>query len=178
MDLESQRTNSIVTADIYDAHHEHLQVCELQFRSFGRIESFCGPCATLATFEDHAPVLEALQKEGKGQVLVVDGGGSLRVGILGDKLAAIGVNNGWLGVIVVGAIRDSRGIDELNIGIKALGATARRTWSVGAGRHGVPLQFGSVAVRPGHWVYADRDCVLISSGPRDVREALHTQKTD
>ena len=175
--MGSECADPVVTADLYDAYHEHLQVCELQFRSFGRIDSFCGPCATLATFEDHGPVLEALQKEGNGQVLVVDGGGSLRVGILGDKLAAIGADNGWVGVIVVGAIRDSRGIDHLNIGIKALGATARRTWSIGAGRHSAPLQFGSVAVRPGHWVYADPDCVLISSGPRDVREKPRSQAT-
>ena len=174
--MEAERANVIVTADLYDAYHEHLQVCELQFSSFGRIESFCGPCATLAVYEDHGPVLEALQKEGKDQVLVVDGGGSRRIGILGDKLAAIGAKNGWLGAIVVGAIRDSRGIDELNIGIKALGATARRTWSLGTGRHGVPIEFGSVTVRPGHWIYADRDCVLVSSQPYDVREALRTQE--
>jgi regulator of ribonuclease activity A len=176
--MESAAAAPIVTADIYDAHHEQLQVCSLQFRSFGQIESFCGPCSTVAAFEDHGPVLEALEKEGKGRVLIADGGGSLRIGILGDKLAGIGVNNGWMGIIVVGAIRDSRGIDELNIGVKALGVTARRTWSVGSGRHDVPLQFGSITVQPGDWVYADRDCVLVGAGQRDVREALQIGNAD
>ena len=126
-------------------------------------------------FENHGPVLEALEKDGSGQILIVDGGGSLRVGVMGDRLAAVGVKNGWVGVVIVGAIRDSRGIDELSIGVKALGATARRNWSVGNGRHGVPLQFGSVTVEAGWWAYADRDCVLFARGPQDVRR-LSTSK--
>ena len=162
----------IVTADLYDALHEHLQVCELAFQSFGGREAFCGPCTTLTTFEDHAPVLEALQQPGNGKVLVVDGGGSLRVGILGDRLAAIGSQNGWAGVIVVGAIRDSRGIDALDIGVKALGATARRTWNLGKGRSNAALEFGSVKVLPDCWAYADRDCVLFSKSEGDVRQLI------
>ena len=165
----------IVTADLYDALHEHLQVCELAFQSFGRREEFCGPCATLTTFEDHAPVLEALQQPGNGRVLVVDGGGSLRVGILGDRLAAIGAQNRWTGVIVVGAIRDSRGIDALDIGVKALGATARRTWTLGKGHSNGVLEFGSVKVLPGCWAYADRDCVLFGKSEGDVRRLIKAE---
>jgi regulator of ribonuclease activity A len=167
--MKNECASPIVTADIYDDYHEHLQVCELQFRSFGRIESFCGPCATVEVFEDHEPVLQALRTEGNGRILVVDGGGSLRVGIMGDKLAAIGVKSGWGGVIVVGAIRDSRSIDELDIGVKALGATARRGWSAGKARHGIPLQFGSVTVEPGCWAYVDCDCVIFTRDRGDVR---------
>lgn len=173
--MKNECAGPVITADIYDEYHEHLQVCELQFRSFGQIELFCGPCATVETFENHGPVLEALEKDGSGQILIVDGGGSLRVGVMGDRLAAVGMKNGWVGVVIVGAIRDSRGIDELSIGVKALGATARRNWSVGNGRHGVPLQFGSVTVEAGWWAYADRDCVLFARGPQDVRR-LSTSK--
>ena len=167
--MEGSKQDVIVTADVYDAYYEHLQVCELQFRSFGRVDSFCGPCDTVATFEDHTPVFEALQQKGNGRILVVDGGGSLRVGILGDKLAAVGVENGWLGVVIAGAIRDRSAIDELQIGVKALGTTARRTWTTGPRTRGVSVQFGSITVEPGYWVYADRDCVLVSRDKQDVR---------
>ena len=44
---------TIVTADLYDAHHETVEVCELQFRSFGKKRAFYGPCSTLKTVEDH-----------------------------------------------------------------------------------------------------------------------------
>jgi regulator of ribonuclease activity A len=152
----------IVTADLYDMYPRQVQVCELQFRSFGKIDWFYGTCSTLKTFEDHTPVLKALQQKGRGRILVVDGGGSLRVGIMGDKLAETGTKNGWAGVVIAGAIRDSVGIDALNIGVKALGATARRGWQTTQGLHDVSLQFGSASFEPGYWVYADRDCVIVS----------------
>jgi regulator of ribonuclease activity A len=158
----------IVTADIYDQHHASLQVCELQLRSFGKRRSFFGPCSTLSTFEDHTPVLAALQQPGEGRVLVVDGRGSLRIGLMGDRLAEIGVKSGWTGLIVNGAVRDSLGIDQLDIGVKALGVTARRGWTPTEGERDVPLHFGSVNFTPGHWVYADQDCVLVSPTRLDL----------
>ncbi|TMV64527.1 ribonuclease E activity regulator RraA [Thioclava sp. BHET1] len=151
----------IVTADLYDRFHADLQVCELQFRSFGA-QAFCGPCETLSTFEDHTPVLAALEEPGAGRVLVVDAGGSFRVGVLGDRLAGIGVRNGWAGLVINGVIRDSAGIDAVGLGVKALGATARRGWTPGPGRRGAPVSFGAVTFHPGAWIYADRDAVLIS----------------
>jgi hypothetical protein len=75
-------------------------------------------------------------KEGNGRVLVVDGHDSLRVGVLGDRIAAKAVANGWIGVVIVGAIRDSHGIDQLNIGVKALGVTARRSFAELKGSEG------------------------------------------
>jgi regulator of ribonuclease activity A len=150
------------TADLFDAHPGKLSVCETQFRSFGGRLDFHGPCTTLATFEDHTPVLEALTSPGLGRVLVVDGQASLRVGLMGDRLAGIAVENGWAGVIINGAIRDSAGIDALPIGVKALGTTARRGWLATAGQRDAKLSFGAVTFAPGIWIYADRDCVLLS----------------
>ncbi len=162
----------IVTADIYDVYHASLDVCDLQFRSFGRRRSFYGRCVTVKTFEDHLPVLEALQQPGNGNVLVVDAGGSLRVGVMGDRVAEIGVSNGWAGAIIYGAIRDSVGIDQLDFGVKALGATARRTWLDGTGHHGVPLAFGGARFAPRAWVYADGDCVLLSANELDLAKVM------
>ncbi len=153
----------IVTADLYDLHHERLRVCELQFRSFGQTANFYGQCLTVATFEDHTPVLRALELEGEGRVLLVDGGGSLRVGLMGDRLAAIGAKNGWRGVVINGAIRDSLGIDALPLGVKALGTTARRGWSAAQATRGEPVSFGGASFATGDWIYADRDCVIASA---------------
>lgn len=152
----------IVTADLYDAHHKILQVCTLQFRSFGRHASFFGPCSTLSNLEDHTPVLKAVKTAGLGRVLVVDAKGVLRNGFMGDQLAAIAVENGWRGVVINGAIRDSAGIDLLPIGVKALGATARKNWIPGPSVEDCPVTFGDVTFSPGDWVYADQDCVLVA----------------
>lgn len=153
---------AIVTADIYDRHHREVQVCELQFRSFGSHPTFFGPCSSVATYEDHTPVLKALESKGNGRVLVVDGQGSLRIGVMGDRLAEIGMNNGWVGVVINGAIRDSVGIGKLAMGVKALGVTARRGWVPGKAERDVPVHFGAATFSPGDWVYADQDCVLVS----------------
>ena len=53
--LVAPRQQPIVTADLFDMYYRHVQVCELQFCSYSRIESFYGPCSTLKTFEDHTP---------------------------------------------------------------------------------------------------------------------------
>ena len=152
----------IVTADLYDLHHDRLRVCELQFRCFGAVATFFGPCLTVATYHDHTPVLRALESEGRGRVLVVDGGGSLRVGVMGDRLAATGARNGWRGVVINGAIRDSLGIDALALGVRALGATARRGWTQAEATEGAPVSFGGVTFATGDWIYADRDCVIVA----------------
>jgi len=156
---------AIVTADLYDAHHERVEVIDLQFRGFGGRASFFGPAATLRCFEDHTPVLAQLETPGAGRVLVVDAGGSTRIGVMGDRLAEKAVLNGWRGVVINGAIRDSLGIDALELGVRALGATARRGWSPNGYEVGVDLQFGGATVRPGQWIYADRDSVIIAPEP-------------
>ena len=43
----------IVTADLFDAHPDTVQLLDAQFRSFGKVRAFCGPVATLHTFENH-----------------------------------------------------------------------------------------------------------------------------
>lgn len=158
------RPDMPATADIFDAFPETMKVCDLQFRSFGRNDAFCGPCATVSVFEDHRPVLAMLDTPGEGRVLVVDGRGSLRMGLCGDRLAGIAVARGWAGLVINGAIRDSAGIDALAIGVKALGATARRSAEAQPSRSGAPVTIGGVTFSPGLWVYADRDAVL--AGPQ------------
>lgn len=153
---------AIVTADLFDLHHGRVDVVDLQFRAFGRSRSFFGPCATMTVFEDHTPVLAALASPGGDRVLVVDGGGSLRVGLMGDRLAEIGVKNGWRGVVINGAIRDSAGIDALSIGVRALGTTARRAWSPTGLPDFGPVVLGGVEISPADWVYADPDAVMVA----------------
>lgn len=158
-----EATPAIVsTSDLFDAHSESVAVCEAQFRTFGGKAAFCGECLTLAVTDDHHPVVEALKAEGRGRVLVVDGGGSLRVGVIGDRSASRGIENGWVGAIVFGAVRDVAGLSRLDFGVMALGATARRSFVRTKGVLGKPVTFGSVRFETGDWVYADADAVLVS----------------
>jgi regulator of ribonuclease activity A len=167
-------TMKVTTADLYDHYHQVLQVCELQFRNFGRRMWFYGQCATVWTFEDHLPVLNAVKADGKGRVLVVDGGGSLKVGVMGDRIASVAVENNWAGIVIYGAIRDTSAINRLDIGVKALGATARRGWSAVSDNGNSVIDFGSTQFSTGQWIYADEDCVLVSPNELDFELAGQT----
>ena len=157
---------NILTADLCDHFDADLELCELVFRDFGGVANFSGPIATARVLEDNIKVREHLEAPGRGRVLVVDGQGSLRRALCGDNVADMGAKNGWAGLIINGAIRDSVLMKGIEIGLKALGTNPRRPLKVGEGEIEVPLTFGGVTFRPGEWVYADADGVALS--PREL----------
>ena len=109
-------------------------------------------------------VRTVLSTPGQNRVLVVDGGGSKRVAILGDQIANLAVDNGWAGVIVNGCIRDSAIINGLDIGVKALGTHPVKSLKTYPGERGVAVNFGGVEFVPGYWVYSDEDGIVVSEG--------------
>jgi len=98
-------------------------------------------------------------------VLVVDGGASMRCALLGDQLAEMGARNGWSGIIVHGCIRDSETIGTLPLGVKALATYPLKSSKRDPGLRDVPVSFAGVTVRPGDYVYADKDGILVSPHP-------------
>lgn len=153
------------TADLYDAHGEALAVADPGLRSFGGRRRFAGPAHTVAVFEDNSLVRGALGTPGEGRVLVVDGGGSLRCALLGDRLAQLGVDQGWAGVVVWGCIRDSAPIAGMPLGVLALATHPRKSVKRGAGVAGEPVRFLGVRIAPGDWIYADEDGLVVSPTP-------------
>lgn len=151
------------TADLIDAHGDTLQSCEIQFRQFGGRRSFHGPLRTIKTLEDNALIKQVLAGPGSGAVLAVDGGGSLRTALLGDQIAASAVANGWAGVIILGAVRDTAALAGLDLGIKALGSNPRKSAKLATGIVDVPVTFGGAEFTPGSWVYCDEDGIVVSA---------------
>ncbi|MBD5803548.1 putative regulator of ribonuclease activity [Azoarcus sp. Aa7] len=152
----------IQTADLCDAHEGKLRVVSPMFRSYGGRPAFGGEIATLKVFEDNSLVRTALEGPGKGRVLVIDGGASMRCALVGDQLALLGVKNGWAGVIVYGCIRDSKAISGMDIGAFALGTHPQKSIKKGVGDRDLPVTFGGVTFVPGQFVYADEDGVVVS----------------
>lgn len=150
------------TADLVDAHGASLQSCELQFRQYGGRVRFHGPVRTVKTFEDNALIKQVLSESGDGAVLVVDGGGSLRSALVGDVIASLAVRNGWSGLLVWGAVRDTSMLPGLTIGLKALGSNPWKSGKSGSGQVDVPVSFGGATFRPGEWLYSDEDGVVVS----------------
>lgn len=161
---------TFATADLCDAHEDRLadgtlRVLDPVFRLFGRAQCFSGPALTLKVFEDNSLVRAALEEPGDGQVLVVDGGGSLRCALVGGKLGELAQTNGWAGVVVHGCVRDSLELNACEIGVAALATHPQRSYKRGGGERGVPVRMPGTTVRSGEWIYADVDGVLVSTSP-------------
>ena len=154
---------TFATADLYDQHEGKVQVALPLFRDYGGRKVFGGQVATVRVFEDNSLVRAALSEQGQGKVLVIDGGESLRCALVGDLLAQLGKDKGWEGIIVSGCIRDSSAIAGIDIGIKALGTSPRKSVKKGAGDRDVPITFAGVTFNPGDYVYADTDGILVST---------------
>ena len=155
-------SSGFATADLCDAHPAAVRVLSLPWLDLGGRRAFHGRISTIKAFEDNSRVREAVAEPGQGRVLVVDGAGSLARAMLGDLLAARAVANGWEGIIIVGAIRDSAAIAQLDIGIKALGRCPRKTDKLGDGHRDVTLEVAGITLQPGQWLYADADGVIVS----------------
>ena len=156
---------SYATTDLSDAHPD-LQVAEPVFADYGGVLAFHGAIVTLKVFEDNALVRSTLETPGKGRVLVVDGGGSTRCALVGGNLGELGVKNGWAGIVVNGCIRDSEEITAQAIGVKALGTHPRKSEKgLHSGHVDRVVTFAGVTFRPGGWLYADADGIVVADKP-------------
>ena len=158
----SNGITSLSIADLHDEHGLDVQLADPVFRNYGGRLSFAGEIETIRVFNDFKLVKQVLQSPGRGRVLVIDGGGSSHVALLGDRLAKMGVDNQWSGIIVNGCIRDSGVIATLPIGVKALNTCPIKPSMVDDGEQGVRVMFAHVIFEKGHVVYADGDGVLVS----------------
>lgn len=155
---------SFKTPDLCDDHSDTCQIVlgTPNFNDYGGKTSFSGEITTLKIFEDNTLVRQQLETDGKGRVLVVDGGGSNRCALVGDQLALLGVKNNWSGIIVYGCIRDSEDIGQLDIGVKALGTMPLKSVKRGEGQIDIPVTFQGATFTAGEYVYCDQDGIIVS----------------
>ncbi|MEU7212617.1 ribonuclease E activity regulator RraA [Streptomyces sp. NPDC044989] len=155
------QTTPVPTADLADRYGDRLRYCDLQLHSYGAVPSFTGPVRTVSCREDNALLHELLRAPGEGAVVVVDGGGSLGTTLFGDRMAIRARDNGWAGVLVHGAVRDSVALGGIQLGVLALGTNPRRAGKTGRGAVDVPVAFGGVTFAVGDILHADEDGVVL-----------------
>jgi regulator of ribonuclease activity A len=149
------------TCDVFDANAERAQVCGLRFEQFGGVSAFSGRIATVRCFEDNVLLKQLVEEPGEGRVLVVDGGGSLRCALAGDKVVGAAYASGWAGLVLNACVRDSASLARLSIGVKALGTCPRPSGKTGEGKIGVAVTFGGIELAPGGLLYADDDGIVV-----------------
>lgn len=149
------------TADLVDSIGPDVRSCDTQFRQLGGRAEFAGPISTVRCFEDNALLKSVLSEPGDGGILVIDGAGSLHTALVGDVIAELARSNGWAGLIINGAVRDSAALRGMNIGIKALGTNPRKSTKTGAGERDVEITLGGVTFVPGEIAYSDDDGIVV-----------------
>lgn len=149
------------TADLADREGASVRSCDVQFRSYGGRTAFSGRVRTVRCFQDNALLKKVLSEPGEGQVLVIDGAGSVHTALIGDLIAELGRSNGWSGVIVNGAVRDSAVLGEMDFGVKALGTNPRKSTKNGDGSLDEDVELGGITFVPGEHVVSDEDGVVV-----------------
>lgn len=155
----------VPTCDLCDAHKGDtdgaFRVLSPVFRSFGAHPAFSGAVTTVKCHEDNTLVKAAVDSPGLGRVLVVDGGASLRRALVGGNLGAAAARNGWAGLVVDGCVRDVAELAQCQVGILALAAMPLPTERRGQGQADVPVLIQGTWVRPGDWLVADADGIVV-----------------
>lgn len=157
---------TFTTPDLCDELGDAARVAEPVFRDFGGVRAFSGQADTLRVYEDNALVRATLETPGEGRVLVVDGGGSVRTALVGGNLAVLAASNGWSGIVVYGAVRDVKELAAAALGIKALAPSPRQSAKTGRGERGAVVTVAGIEIRPGDFVWADVDGVVVTDRAR------------
>jgi regulator of ribonuclease activity A len=110
------------TSELCDIYQEDVNVVEPLFSNFGGRSSFGGQIITVKCFEDNGLLYDLLEQNGRGRILLVDGGGSVRRALVDAELARLAVQNEWEGLVIYGSVRQVDDLEELDIGIQAIAA--------------------------------------------------------
>ena len=140
--------------------HPDIRAVWLGARLFG--PAFTASCHANSIITVHKALLEAAA----GDVLVVDGGHDGSGALFGGIMATEARQHGIQGMVTDGAVRDSGHLQQLGFPVFARSITPRVGTNRRVGRTGVPVSCGGVLVRPGDYVLADSDGVVVIPAER------------
>jgi len=148
------------TADLCDEHKERVRVLAPDYRHFGGCVRFAGPIRTLRLKRNNHELIALLKEPGEGAVAVVNVAAEYWA-VVGENLMKFAHANGWAGILVHGYIRDTHVTTTIPVGLLALGTCPRKSFEAHPGERESVLEFGGVTFRPGDWLFADGDGVIV-----------------
>jgi len=153
------------SADLCDTHPEKVQVLGPGYSNYGAALKIEGEVVTIRLDLNNSDLITLLRDEdGKGKVVVVDVDQAYYA-VVGENLMKFALASGYAGIIVNGYIRDTLQIKDIPVALYALGTCSRKSIPVTKAERNVPLNFGGAEFRPGDYVYADTDGVIVTSEP-------------
>lgn len=169
LEMMRRSLTSALVCDALDSEGHRHQSPRVQFRPLTTTGTLVGRCRTSLWADqfhvDPRPYeleLRAVDACRPDDVLIAAAGGSIRSGIWGELLSTAAVNQGCVGAIVDGAVRDVRRMQAMQFPVFARGTCVydsrdrQRVIDVD-----VPVEIGGVCFKPGDLVLADEDGVVV-----------------
>lgn len=169
LDMMREKLYSAVVCDALDQLGYTHQSPRLQLQPFTADGLLVGRCKTTLWADmfhvDPKPYdleLQAVDGCQQDDIIIAAAGGSMRSGIWGELLSTAARNQGCIGAIIDGAIRDVPKISEMKFPVFARGTclydsqNRQRVIDID-----VPVELEGVVFSPGDLVFADRDGVVV-----------------
>ncbi|WP_057832578.1 ribonuclease E activity regulator RraA [Colwellia sp. TT2012] len=156
------------TSELCDFYADLIDVVDPIFCNYGGFSSFAGQVVTVKCFENLGLIAELVTLNGKGKVLVIDGGGSTRRALIDINIAQCAASNGWEGIICNGSVRDVDALEDIDIGIQALVAIPVGASDQSIGETDIAINFAGVTILPDDHIYADNTGIILSPEALDI----------
>ncbi|MGO2660523.1 4-carboxy-4-hydroxy-2-oxoadipate aldolase/oxaloacetate decarboxylase [Mycetocola reblochoni] len=170
-DSRLSRLAELGAATVYEAHGQRGAI-DPALKPLDRNTVMAGRAVTVRLEPaDNWFIHIALLEAGEGDVLVVDAAGYVDAGPWGDVLTLAAQQRGLAGLVIDGAVRDSRTIVEAGFPVFSRGVCIRRTTKVQRGEVGVPVTIGGTVVSTGDVLIGDADG-LVRIGGDEIDAAL------
>jgi len=120
-----------------------------------------GPAVTVVTRNgDWAKPVEAIDRAGPGDVIVIDAGGG-PTAVWGELASWSAQGRKVAGVVIDGAIRDLDAILEMGFPAFSRSVSSDAGEPKGLGEIGIEVTVGGQRVRPGDWIFGDLSGVVV-----------------
>jgi RraA family protein len=150
----------MVTPHLSDSM-ERLYAGGAQLRPMHDGTKLCGPAFTVRTSPgDNLLVHKAIDTAEPGDIIVVDAGGVNENAIIGELMSARAEQRGVGGMVIWGAIRDSKELSQGSFPVYASGVTHRGPYKNGPGEINVTVTIGGMTVNPGDIIVGDADGLI------------------
>lgn len=156
------------TTELCSIYSELIDVVDPIFSNYGGRSSFGGKVVTVKCFENNGMIMNLVETDGEGKVLVIDGGGSTRRALININIAETAAKNGWEGILCYGSVCDVDALEEVDIGIQGLVSIPVGATESDIGESDLAINFGGVTFLPDDHIYADNTGIILSPDPLDI----------